>query len=121
MPRAIKNENPYKDKLLKLIPTEIVAAYMVIMGLIPAAQAKWGLLIVTIILFILVPFYLKFIHKVTSIVQIIFTALSFIVWVYSLGGPFFYWGIYEAWIASVILVIWTLFIPLFVKVEEPTG
>ena len=112
MPREIKEAQNYKDRLLKLIPSEIVAAYLVLAGIIPLASAKWGTLIVSIILLILVPFYLWKIHNVTRASQIIVTSISFVVWVYSLGGPFQFWNLYRAWIGSVILVLWTLIVPL---------
>jgi hypothetical protein len=115
MPREIKEAQNYKDRLLKLIPSEIVAAYMVLAGIIPLASAKWGTLIVSIILLILVPFYLWKIHNVTRSSQIIVTSISFVVWVYSLGGPFQFWNLYQAWIGSVILVLWTLIVPLAIN------
>ncbi len=34
MPREVNNTQPYTDKLVKLIPTEIVGAYMVLAGMI---------------------------------------------------------------------------------------
>lgn len=114
MAREIKVSQNYGDKLLKLIPSEIIAAYMIIMGIIPNEHIKWGASIVAIILFILTPFYLVKLQKVKKMVQIIFTTLSFAVWVYSLGGPFKAWGLYQAWLGSTILILWTLFIPLIV-------
>ena len=115
MAREIKPAQDYKDRLLKLIPSEIVAAYLVLSGIIPQESAKWGILLVSIVLLILVPLYLWRIHNVKSCIQLLFTAISFVVWIYSLGGPFEFWGIYKAWIGSVILVLWTLIIPLVVN------
>jgi len=113
--REIKENQNYRDRLLKLIPSEIVAAYMVLAGIIPEKPARWGLLIISVILLVLVPFYLIIIQNVHRIVQVIFTTISFVVWVYSLGGPFEKWGIYLPWLSSVILVLWTLIVPLFVN------
>jgi len=115
MPREIHEAQNYKDRLLKLIPSEIVAAYMVLAGIIPLTSAKWGTLIVSIILLILVPFYLWKIHNVTRCSQIIVTSISFVVWVYTLGGPFQFWNLHRAWIGSVILVLWTLIVPLTIN------
>lgn len=115
MPREIKEAQNYKDRLLKLIPSEIVAAYMVLAGIIPLTSAKWGTLIVSIILLILVPLYLWKIHNVTRCSQITVTTISFVVWVYSLGGPFQYWNVYKAWIGSIVLVLWTLIVPLVIN------
>ena len=122
MAREIKVDQNYRDRLLKLIPSEIVAAYMVLAGIIPQDYAKWGLLIVSVILLVLVPFYLKLFQKVDRILQIIITTISFAVWVYSLGGPFKEWGIYYAWLSSVILILWTLIVPIFVNPQpQPSG
>lgn len=115
MSREIHRDNLYKDRLLKLIPSEIVAAYLVIDGLIPVEDPKAGVVLLTasIVLLIFIPFYLKITMKVEKPVQILFTMISFVVWVYSLGGPFAYFGLYTGYIGSVILVLWTLLIPFF--------
>ena len=121
MAREIRVDQNYKDRLLKLIPSEIVAAYMVLAGIIPKDSAKWGTLVVSIVLLILVPFYLWKIQNVKITSQILVTAISFVVWLYSLGGPFEAWGFYESWIGSAILILWTLIIPIVVnpKTQAP--
>ncbi|OGU94290.1 MAG: hypothetical protein A2220_11100 [Ignavibacteria bacterium RIFOXYA2_FULL_35_10] len=116
MPREINQAQPYQNKLVKLIPTEIVGAYMVLIGMIPAANTKLWYLIITIVLFVLTPFYLLRFTGVKNIIQLIVATLSFLVWTYSInGGLFNYWDLYNAPIASIILVLWTLLIPLVVK------
>lgn len=132
MARTIRPNQQYKDKLLKLIPSEIVAAYMVIHGILhgPVAQAHtiqigqtdltapvaW---IVFAVLFVLTPVYLARIHHVTRISQLALTTASFAVWVYTLGGPFQLAGWYHPQIASVLLVLWTLIIPLSIRTDAP--
>ncbi len=120
MARQIKQENPYQSRLLKLIPSEIIAAYLAIAGFIPDdyPHAKILLSIASIVLMIMIPFYLARFQGVKGPVQIAFTTISFVIWVYSVGGPFRYFGIYEAVIGSTILVLWTLLIPFFVKPEN---
>jgi len=115
MAREIRVDQKYRDRLLKLIPSEIVAAYMVLAGIIPPDRAKWGTLIVSIVLLVLVPFYLWRMQNVQRNSQLIVTMISFVVWLYSLGGPFAAWGLYESWIGSVILILWTLIIPVLVN------
>jgi hypothetical protein len=118
MAREVKVNQDYKSKLLKLIPTEIVAAYIVIEGIIPDNRKFIGTLIVSIILLILVPFYLRNIYKVKRVGQHIFVMTAFIVWIYSLGGPFKHLDLWEAWIGSTLLILYTLTIPLFYKPAE---
>jgi hypothetical protein len=117
MPREVNDTQAYQDKIVKLIPTEIVGAYMVLAGIIPASSAKVGTLVVSIALLILTPLYLWRISKVTNVVQLVVTTISFAVWVYSLGGPFAAWGIYQSYIASIVLILWTLIIPVVVTAQ----
>jgi hypothetical protein len=63
MAREVKTDQDYKMKLLKLIPSEIVAAYILIGSIIPVEYK--------------------------------------------------YWGIWQEWIGSVLLILYTLTIPLF--------
>ena len=132
MARTIRPNQEYKDKLLKLIPSEIIAAYMVIHGILQGhviqgqtieiggtditAHVAW---IVFAVLFILTPIYLAKIHNVAKIGQLALTTASFAIWVYTLGGPFQIAGLYHPQVASIILVLWTLVIPLAIRTETP--
>lgn len=113
MPRQIDPTNRYADVLVKLIPTEVIGAYMVIVGFITPslAGARWIALGASLCLLVMTPFYLRLGHDVQRRDQLIFTSLSFVVWVYWMGGPFQLWGIHIPQIASIILVLWTLLIP----------
>ena len=118
MAREVKVNQDYKSKLLKLIPSEIVAAYVVIEGIIPDERKYIGTLVVSMILLALVPLYLRNIYRVRRLGQNIFVMIAFVVWIYSLGGPFKYWNIWEAWIGSSLLILYTLAIPLFYRPGE---
>lgn len=118
MARQIKDIQSYQDRLLKLIPSEIIGAYVFLQGVIPKEQGKWGTSIVALILMIMTPFYFKRIQKVARNNQLAVTTISFAVWIYSLGGPFQYWNIYQPWLSSVILVLWTLAVPMLVNPQE---
>ena len=117
MAREIKEMEYYKDKLLKLIPTEIVGAYLVLQGLIPQSRAKIWLPIVSICLCIITFLYLKFLQKVNRISQLIISTGSFGVWLLAIGGPFKYFGWYEPFIGSIVLVLWSLIIPFSIKTK----
>jgi hypothetical protein len=123
MSRSILKGHTYLGALVTLIPADVVAAYLAIQGVIPKAQAKWGLTVVAALLLIIMPFYLKKLHKVETTKQIVVTCISFVIWVYALGGPFAYFNIYIPWIASVIMILWTTFAPVLFngRVENPKG
>ncbi len=124
MARSLAEENPYQDKLVKLIPTEIVGAYMFLSGVVsggPESAAATAhllddnlIMVVFFSLLALTPLYLWRVSNVTNIIQLIVTTISYVVWVYTLGGPFSVWGVYSSAAGSVFLVIWTLAMPLLV-------
>jgi hypothetical protein len=120
MAREVKVDQDYKSKLLKLIPSEIVAAYVVIQGIIPDERKYIGTLVVSLILLALVPLYLRNVYKVRRLGQYIFVMGAFVIWIYSLGGPFKYWHIWEAWIGSSLLILYTLAVPLVYRPGETT-
>lgn len=96
MPREVNNVQPFADKLVKLIPTEILAAYLAIasmLGFNPSelsgtAQGLNTILIqiVFFVLLVLTPLYLWRVTGVTNKLQLIVTTASFIVWFTLLVG-----------------------------------
>jgi hypothetical protein len=127
MGREVNETQPFSDKVVKLIPTEIVGAYMVLSGILgysssgqqgsiapPAVLSPILIQVVFFVLLLLTPIYLLRIAKVSNKAQLIVTTISFVVWIYTLGGPFVVWDIYSSLIGAVVLVLWTLIIPLFV-------
>lgn len=125
MPREIKSETDqgsttnYRDRLLKLIPSEIVAAYVTLHGLIMGLESdyKYNILwIVVGVLFVLTPFYLIRVSMVTKKGQILITSIGFLVWVFTTNPPIDkIWDIPSIFIGSLIFILYTLFIPLFYK------
>ena len=114
MAREITEENDYKTRLLKLIPGDFVAAYLAIDQAIPEGEGrKWLLTGATGLLSLLLPFTLRYVYQVNNWPQICATLASLIVWIYSIGGPFVEWDWHSSAVASVLLILWTMFMPLF--------
>jgi hypothetical protein len=129
MAREINDTQEYKDKLLKLIPSEIVAAYLVILGILNGQAiiikdsditqiVQW---VVFGFMLALTPIYLRKFQNVIKLSQLFLTSISFIVWSYSLGGPFSASQLYNSTIASILLILWTLAAPTFVKTNPATN
>ena len=146
MAREVSETQPFQDKLVKLIPTEIVGAYMVLAGMLGFAPPTTGtnvpaaaetataavtavttanpdlnatlIVVVAVILFVLTPLYLWRVSKVTNGIQIAVTTFSYVVWVYTLGGPFVVWKIHYPLIASVVLVLWSVIAPLITPAKK---
>lgn len=115
MARQVKQENGYMSVLLKLIPTEMVAAYIFILNVVSTSDRKYGMLVVVVMLLVFTPFFLKKVHKVKSVSQIVISTLSFAIWTYAVGSPFAEWGLHVPWIASAVLFVWTTLVPKMFK------
>lgn len=132
MAREVNTTQPYYDKLVKLIPSEIIGAYLVLSNILGYAggsiqakafpgtvtEAEMRPVLIQIVFFtllILTPVYLKKISRVNNVIQLAVTTISFVIWVYTLGGPFIVWGIYYSIIGSVVLVLWSVIVPVFVS------
>ena len=114
--------NDFKDRLVKLIPSEIVTAYITVQGLIIGYNGE-NKAIYTIIAFVfllvLTPLYLKNVSGVSKIPQIVFTTLAFVIWVLAMGGFKLMFpnhaNFFSEFLGSIILIIYTLAIPLVYK------
>ncbi|HEX8015360.1 MAG TPA: hypothetical protein VF465_09005 [Flavobacterium sp.] len=116
--------NDFKDRLIKLIPAEIIAAYITISGLIigfaksDSNADKSNLLwIIILVLMILTPVYLVKVSRVSKKGQLMFSTIGFLVWAFATASPYTneILGFSYELITSVILILYTLFIPLFYK------
>jgi hypothetical protein len=109
----------YKDKLIKLIPTEIITAYVTILGMISGTTQgnKDALLwLVIAVLTVATPLYLIYVSKVQLISQIIFTTVAFILWVLATGSPLeTIFGYQSTFVGSIFLIMYTVFIPFLFK------
>ncbi len=115
MGRAIRREdNRFLTALLKLIPSEVVAVYLFVLGVLPPRLVPH--LVVAGLLVALTPLYLRFAMGVRSAAQLVVSSISMLIWIYALQqGPVRFlappW--YEPWYGSVALAIWTLVPPMF--------
>jgi hypothetical protein len=114
MGRAIEREdNSFIKALLKLIPSEIIAVFIFLQGVLPDRLIPH--LVISLLLVGITPLYLYTAMGVRSGGQLAISTLSMAVWIYALGqGPVRFLGapFYEPWYGSVILAIWTLIPPM---------
>lgn len=126
MRRTIQRGDPYPSKILKLMPGEIVATFLAINGFVQGQTitlagvdiTRWFLWGVFATLLMLTPIYLWKLQEVSDKTQLLFSTVALVVWVYALGGPFQAQGWYQPQIASTVLALYTLFIPLMLG-ERP--
>ena len=119
MSRSIEQENSFLQVLLKLIPSEVIAVFIFIQGVMPAELLPH--LVVAVLLVAITPVYLNRASGVTSRAQPIVSTLSLVVWIYAIGtGPlrFIRPPYYEPWHGAVALAVWTLVPPIFLTPGE---
>ena len=110
----------YLDRLLKMIPAEVVSLYLVGSGVIPTEQSV-ALAIWTAVCLIGVVLIRAYgtadpaDSKPTDWVHVAISSIAFVIWVYSLGGPFEAFGVYVPYIGSLLVLVWTFFVPIFYK------
>lgn len=120
-------EDAYVSRIIKLIPAEIVSIYIAVFNLIKSSKAnpsgseilQW---IVFVLMLVITPFYLKKAAKIRATKQIVFCTLSFVFWVFSLGGPLdgkTIGGFTPQFLGAIFLPIYTLLIPLvYTKMDK---
>jgi hypothetical protein len=116
MGRSIEQENSFLQVLVKLIPSEVIAVFVFIQGVMP--RQFWPHLFVALLLVAITPLYLWRASGVRSRVQLLVSTLSMVVWIYALGaGPlrFVRAPFYEPWHGGVALAVWTLVPPMFLS------
>ena len=117
--------NEYTEKLLKLIPAEVVALYQSIYSIV-STQTDWLgktlLPILPLIGLVLVIFVRSWGTRNDKgewrSVQggaVIIAAVSFVVWVISLGHPVIYVPSLPQWLGGVVLIVAAFFVPYFYK------
>ncbi|MFZ1560393.1 MAG: hypothetical protein WAT37_10740 [Saprospiraceae bacterium] len=110
-----QNFDSYLEKVSKLVPSEIIAGYLTMMGFVPTIKSFDPNIISWIIFgagLILTPFYL---NKVASVGKpkrnhLILSTVAFAVWAYVTTGPLLFEssGMYDSAIASITLVLFSL-------------
>jgi hypothetical protein len=104
----------YIQRILKYIPSEIVALYLAVLPFLKDANQSTEFLIaggLTVVTFL----YLLLVQKVKKPMQLILSCVCFALWVFALGGPFrFYeWYTNAPYLPALALGVAMLFIPAF--------
>lgn len=112
MSQKLKKDD-IKDRIIKYIPGEVVAMYIFLTGIANQLPSETKPLILWIILIVLTLgtwLYLERIEKVKKTDQLIITTISFVVWVFALGGPFVYLDWYFPAYGQLLLGLYTFFV-----------
>ncbi len=110
----------YISKLIKYIPAEVITLYLFVDGILNSFTASpvmnW---VVFFLLLVLTPIYMwrmtQEASKSPAWDQIIVSFVSFALWVYVIGGPFEALSWYAPQYGSILVAIFTVFVPLIRK------
>ncbi len=128
-PAAGANYSSYLDRLMKMVPTEVIGLYLVGSGIIPSSDplvlTLWSLICLVGVVAMRVwgttdpaanP------PQPTDWVHVGISAVAFVIWLLSLGGgPFATGGVFAAaheqapYFGSLLVLAWTFFVPIFYK------
>ena len=108
----------YLDRLLKIIPAEVVSLYLVGSGIVPVDKpivlAIWAAVCLAGV--VLVRAYGTADpedNKPADWVHVSISSVSFVIWVYTLGGPFnLVEGLHVPYIGSLLVLACTFFAPI---------
>jgi hypothetical protein len=114
----------YLDRLMKMIPGEAIGLYLVGSGFIPKDQAV--VLAVWTIVCLLGVIAIKAYGTSDPAAQlradwghVAISAVAFLIWVYSIGGPFTAYNVAVPYIGSLLVLAWTFFVPLLYRGSAP--
>lgn len=110
----------YLERLFKMIPAEVISLYLVGSGLIPKDQTialtVWAVICLAGVVVVRVYGTADPARSLPpDWTHIAISVAAFVIWVYSLGGPFEAWGLSIPWVGSLLVLAWTFFVPIFYK------
>jgi hypothetical protein len=110
----------YLDRLIRMIPTEVVGLYLVGNGVIPTEErvARLGWPVVCLIGLLVLRIYGTRDPETGEKAQwvtVLISAVAFVIWIYTLGGPFQLLGVYKPYVGSLLVLVWTFFVPIFYR------
>ncbi len=108
-------QDDYYAKLVKLIPGESVAMFLTVNSIIVSSKIpnavffQWALYFLGSLGTYL---FLKNVTLVKSEIQLSLSVTAFLIWGYSIGGPFVHYGWYNQAYSAILIPIITFFAPI---------
>ena len=110
----------YLERLMKMIPGEVVGLYLVGSGFIPANQsfvfAVWAVICLGGVIAIKAYGTADQANqKLPDWTHVAISSVAFVLWVYTIGGPFAAYGVGVPYLGSLLVLAWTFFVPVFYR------
>ncbi|MBL7128731.1 MAG: hypothetical protein ISS16_07075 [Ignavibacteria bacterium] len=105
--------NDYTERVIKYVPTEIIAGYLFVIGFIKPLTKNDDMILPGVVIFavffLLVPIYFKLLAKSEPfITQSVIAMVAFIIWIYNISDLPVLLNIYASWVGALLLVVFTI-------------
>jgi len=106
----------YMERLVKLIPAEVVGLYLVGQGIIPPAEkvalVVWSIVCLGLVVLVRAKTTGDRVNSISpqwSAVAV--STVSFVIWVYTMPGPFQAFNLAVPFVGSLAVLVWTFIVP----------
>ncbi len=115
VPSAQDSFKDYLERLMKLIPTEVIGLYLVVIGVIPSryGMLAWGgFCLIAVIIIRIWGTADAPAHEPPDWRHVLISVVAYVVWIYSTGsGPFDAFKLYVPWVGTVLVTVVTFIAP----------
>ena len=106
----------YMERLVKLIPAEVVGLYLVGQGIIPPAEkvaiVVWSIVCLGLVVLVRAKTTGDQANSISpQWGAIAVSTISFIIWVYTMPGPFQAYQLAIPYLGSLAVLVWTFVVP----------
>lgn len=110
----------YMERLVKLIPAEVVGLYLIGNGIIPpdskVATVVWSIVCLFLVILVRAEATGDRANKIpTQWFAVVVSSISFVIWVYNMPGPFKVYDLMIPFVGSLAVLVWTFVVPYFYK------
>jgi len=110
----------YFGRVMKMVPVEVIGLYLGIAGFIPDKEKVWQLVWALLCLGCVIPSRILGTQdrekgKGIDWVVVVLSCVAYLIWVYTIGGPFKSFNIYHAIVAGALSALWTFIVPLIYR------
>lgn len=106
----------YLDRLVRLIPSEIIALYSTGIAVIPIndfiVRLVWSVFCFFSVILVRI-IGAKSSKGKTQYITVIVSTISFVIWIYNGQGIFVDLGLYVNYIGALLMLAWTFLVPFF--------
>ncbi|OGP53538.1 MAG: hypothetical protein A2Y65_12000 [Deltaproteobacteria bacterium RBG_13_52_11] len=110
----------YMERLVKLIPAEVVGLYLVGQGIIPqnekAAIVVWSIVCLGLVVLVRSQATGDRANNISpQWIAVGVSTISFVIWVYNMPGPFQVYQLAIPYMGSLAVLVWTFIVPYLYK------